>query len=490
MSESPEAGPASAAPQPRPAPTPEQPPARSGKRPPHERRRGTAPPAAPEPCDTAEPQAPPDTRTGGAAPGGAPPPPARAAHLDCTAGVAGDMLLAALVDAGADPRVVADAVAALGVPGLTVRTRPARRGGFACLRAHVDRPSVPDRSRHLPEVLALLAEAPLAPEVARCARRVFELLAEAEAQAHGTTPERVHFHEVGAHDALADVVGCAAALADLGLLAPNAEVTCSALAAGSGHVTGAHGRMPVPVPAVLGIAARHGLALAAGELTGERTTPTGAALVGAVARPGPMVAMTVRAVGVGGGHRDTPEGPNITRVVVGEALAVPSAAVSGEVVVVESTVDDLDPRLWPSVLEALRAAGAWDCWTVGTVGRRGRPGRLVTALCAAEVRPAVTDVLLRHTTTLGVRWSTQRRTTLPRRVTTVAVGPPGREQYVPVKIADVPGGEVTVQPELAEAERAARALGWPVRQVCAAAISGYLREPPARAVPRQPPGHT
>ncbi|MFT2015354.1 nickel pincer cofactor biosynthesis protein LarC [Streptomyces sp. 796.1] len=409
--------------------------------------------------------------------------------MDCTAGVAGDMLLAALLDAGATLHTVTEAVASLEVPGLAVRAERARRGGLACLRVEVERPAVADRSRHLSDVLALLAAAPLEPAAARYARRVFELLAAAEATAHGTTPDQVHFHEVGAYDALADVVGCAAALAELGLLAPRAVVTCSALAAGHGQVTGAHGTMPVPVPAVLDIAARRGLTLAAGELPGERTTPTGAALVAALAEPGPMPAMTVRAVGVGGGRRDCPLRPNITRVVLGRAVgAAPEAAAHGEVVVVESTVDDLDPRLWPSVLEAVRAAGAWDCWTTGTVGRHGRPGRLLTALCAAEVRPAVADALLRHTTTLGVRWSVQERTTLPRRAATVRVGPPGREQQVPVKIAEVPGGELTVQPELAEAERAARALGWPVRQVCAAAVSGYLRERPARAVPRQPPG--
>lgn len=416
--------------------------------------------------------------------------PPHAAHLDCTAGVAGDMLLAALLDAGANAHAVADAVASLGVPGLAVRTRPARRAGLACLRVHVDRPATPDRSRHLSDVLALLDGARLAPGAARYARQVFRLLADTEAQVHGTTPEQVHFHEVGAYDALADVVGCAAALADLGLLAPGAVVSCSPLAAGHGQVTSAHGRMPVPVPAVLDIAARHGLALTAGELPGERTTPTGAALVASVAAPGPVPAMTVRAVGVGGGRKDTRQCPNITRVVLGAALDLPPATVQGEVVVVESTVDDLDPRLWPSVLDALRAAGAWDCWTTGTIGRHGRPGRLVTALCAAEVRPAVTDALLRHTTTLGVRWCSQQRTTLPRRASTVSVGPPGQQQPVPVKVAEVPGGEVTVQPELADAERAARALGWPVRQVCAAAISGYLRERPARAVPRQPPGDT
>jgi pyridinium-3,5-bisthiocarboxylic acid mononucleotide nickel chelatase len=140
--------------------------------------------------------------------------------------------------------------------------------------------------------------------------------------------------------------------------------------------------------------------------------------------------------------------------------------------VVESTVDDLDPRLWPSVLLAVREAGAWDCWTTDTVGRHGRPGRLVTALCSEEVRPAVAEALFRHTTTLGVRWSVHRRLTLPRRSVTVPVGPPGLEQEVVVKVAEAPGGSTTVQPELGDAERAARALGWPVRAVCEAAASG------------------
>lgn len=151
----------------------------------------------------------------------------------------------------------------------------------------------------------------------------------------------------------------------------------------------------------------------------------------------------------------------------------------------ESTVDDLDPRLWPSVLAALRAAGAWDCWTTETVGRHGRPGRVVTALCAAEVRPAVADALFRHTTTLGVRWSAHRRLMLPRQSAVVAVGPPGAEQQVTVKVADGPGGALTVQPELAEAEAAAAALGWPVRAVCEAAAVRYRGD---LAVPRPATG--
>lgn len=412
-----------------------------------------------------------------------------AAHLDCTAGVAGDMLLGALLDAGARLAAVRDAVAALKVDGLDVSVARERRGGFGCHRVTVHRPAVPDRHRHLADVLADIdraAGAGLAPAAADFAARVFRLLAEAEGKAHGTGADEVHFHEVGAFDALADVVGCAAALADLGLLAPGAAVTTSPLAAGSGEVDCAHGRMPVPVPAVLHLAAAGGLALTGGGLAGERTTPTGAALVAALATPGPLPDMAVRAVGTGGGRRDTPDRPNITRVVVGTRTA-PAAGgpAEGEVTVVESTVDDLDPRLWPSVLAALRAAGAWDCWTTETVGRHGRPGRVVTALCAAEVRPAVADALFRHTTTLGVRWSAHRRLMLPRRSAVVAVGPPGAEQQVTVKVAEGPGGALTVQPELAEAEAAAAALGWPVRAVCEAAAVHYRGD---LAVPRPATG--
>ncbi|WP_407563676.1 nickel pincer cofactor biosynthesis protein LarC [Streptomyces sp. 184] len=412
-----------------------------------------------------------------------------AAHLDCTAGVAGDMLLGALLDAGASLDAVRDAVAALKIDGLDVSVARDRRGGFGCNRVTVHRPAVPDHHRHLADVLADLDRAGLARDAADFAAGVFRLLAEAEGKAHGTGADAVHFHEVGAFDALADVVGCAAALADLGLLAPGAAVTCSPLAAGSGEVDCAHGRMPVPVPAVLHLAAAGGLALTGGALAGERTTPTGAALVAALATSGPLPDMTVRAVGTGGGSRDTPDRPNITRVVVG-TLAAPAALrggdpAEGEVTVVESTVDDLDPRLWPSVLAALRAAGAWDCWTTETVGRHGRPGRVVTALCAEEVRPAVADALFRHTTTLGVRWSARRRLMLPRHSAVVAVGPPGAEQQVTVKVADGPGGALTVQPELAEAETAAAALGWPVRAVCEAAAVRYRGD---LAVPRPATG--
>jgi pyridinium-3,5-bisthiocarboxylic acid mononucleotide nickel chelatase len=398
-----------------------------------------------------------------------------AAYIDATAGVAGDMLLAALVDAGADVERVRGAIASLGVPGLGLRTETGRRGGFACLRAVITVPTATDRERHLADVLGHVGASNLGPAGKDLAARVFRLLAEAEGAVHGEPPEEVHFHEVGAFDSLADVVGAAAALEDLGLLRPGAVVGCSALAAGSGFVTTRHGRLPVPAPAVLHIAAAAGLDLASGDLTGERTTPTGAALVAAAATPGGFPAMTVRAVGTGGGARDTPDRPNITRVVIGAPGAERDLR-EGDVTVVESTVDDLDPRLWPSVLQAVRAAGAWDCWCTPIVGRHGRPGQVLTALCAEPVHGAVAAAIFAHTGTLGVRWSRMNRLTAARTSVKVEVGPPGSSQVVTVKVAeaaDGPTGFGTATAELAEAEAAALALSWPVRAVCEAAVAQY-----------------
>lgn len=411
------------------------------------------------------------------------------AFVDATAGVAGDMLLGALLDAGADLDRVRDAVGSLGVPGLSVEVRRERRGGFACVRVEVGTPGVADRERRLPDVLAHVGDARLSPPERRLASDVFTVLARAEGAVHGIEPDRVHFHEVGAFDALADVVGVAAACGSLGLLDEGAATWCSPLAVGSGTVRSAHGRrLPVPAPAVLRIAADAGLELSGGDLDGERTTPTGAALLAALATLGPLPAQRVGGVGVGGGRRDPTDRPNITRVVLGRA-ANRSMRTHGrdEVLVVESTVDDLDPRLWPSVLTAVRAAGAWDCWTTSIVGRHGRPGQVLAAVCPEAARDAVVQAVFRHTSTFGVRWSRWERVTATRRAVRVEVGPPGATQVVTVKVAEPYGnhsdgaydivtasGSLPVAtPELAEAEAAAVALGWPVRAVCEAALAAF-----------------
>jgi len=395
------------------------------------------------------------------------------------------MLLGALLDAGADLAAVRTAVGSLGVPGLDVTVEQTRRCGLRCARAVVTTPAAGQPTRGLAEVLAVIEAARLGAAAARVAAGTFRLLADAEAAVHGIPAERVHFHEVGAADALADVVGTAVAAEQLGLLADDALLTCSALAAGGGTARAGHGTIPIPAPAVLRIVADRGLPLTGGDLPGERTTPTGAALVATLATPGPLPSMTVEAVGSGAGHQDGPERPNITRLVVGRRSgsgSAPGPVPAEPVTVVETTVDDLGPELWPGVLLAVRAAGAWDCWTTATVGRHGRPGQVLTALCAEQVRPVVVDALFRHSTTLGVRWALWQRTTLPRIAVPVSVGPPGAEQEITVKVAAGPGGQQTAKPELADAERVARALGWPVRRVCEAALSAYHRDHPAGAL--------
>jgi uncharacterized protein (TIGR00299 family) protein len=387
------------------------------------------------------------------------------------------MLLGALLDAGADLAAVRAAVRSLGIPGLDIGVQRTRRCGLACAQAQVIGPVADQPKRGLAEVLAAIDSARLATAAARMATGTFRLLADAEAAVHGIPAGSAHFHDVGAADALADVVGTAVAAEQLGLLADDAVVTCSALAAGSGTVRSGHGTVPVPAPAVLKIVADRGLSLTGGELTGERTTPTGAALVAVLATPGPLPPMTIDALGSGAGTRDSPEQPNITRLVLGQRTGFePGFSPTQAVTVVEATVDDLEPELWPGVLRAVRAAGAWDCWTTPTIGRHGRPGQVLTALCAEQIRPAVVDAVFQHSTSLGVRWTRWQRATLPRIAVQVPVGPPENQHRIAVKVAVGPGGHQTAKPELAEAERIAQVLGWPVRRVCEAAKAAYARE--------------
>lgn len=387
------------------------------------------------------------------------------AFVDATAGVAGDMLLAALLDAGADFEAVAAAVCSLDVPGLDIMVEHGRRGGFGCRLVTVSAPSRIDHERHLADVLELVARSKLSERGMSTATEVFALLAEVEATVHGLPSSQVHFHEVGAHDSLADVVGAVQAFESLGLLDDGADVRFSSLATGSGTVATEHGPLGVPAPAVVGIAARFGLSLTGTELIGERTTPTGAAVLAVVGRQLPMRPMTVRANGVGGGWHDFTDCPNITRVVVGQPTEKTVTCAADDVLVIEATVDDLDPQLWPSVLAALRAAGAWDCWTESVTGRHGRPAQIVSALCPPPLREAVTAAVFRHTTSIGVRWSAWQRSTLPRRNVQVTVAGGHTVCPVTVKVSGPIDGLHTVKAELRDAELAATALGWPVREV-------------------------
>jgi pyridinium-3,5-bisthiocarboxylic acid mononucleotide nickel chelatase len=393
-----------------------------------------------------------------------------AAWIDASAGAAGDMLLAALIDAGADQAAVSAAVARLSAATgeqLTVHLTSVRRHGLRAARAVVQGgPSQVQRG--LAEVLELISAASLPGVAAEFAIRVFGLLADAEAQVHGVAAERVTFHEVGALDSLADVIGSAVALDSLGLLAADAAVTVSSVGLGSGSVATAHGPLPVPVPAVVRLLADAGAPMHAGPGPGhgELCTPTGAALLAALAAGwGPMPPMTVRSAGSGAGSRDPASHANIIRVLVGASAGRAPALESAALRLVESTVDDLDPRLWPDALDALQTAGAIDCWLTPVLMRTGRPGQVVTALTQADTLDSVVHALLRVTTTLGVRVSEVSRLALPRDQIEVQVG----GQPVRVKRGWLDGAAVTVQPEFADARAAAGVLGIPIADVLDAA---------------------
>ncbi|MET8853901.1 nickel pincer cofactor biosynthesis protein LarC [Amycolatopsis sp. NPDC004625] len=379
--------------------------------------------------------------------------------IDAGNGCAGDMLLAALVDAGADFDSVLAGLARLRLDDVRLTGQVVRRHGLRARQVVVEAPET-RHARHLPEILELIGSAGLPATAERFATDVFGRLAEAEAAVHGIEPARVHFHEVGALDAIVDIVGCALGLDALGLLA--APVTVSPIAVGGGTVTAAHGRLTVPPPAVLELLTAAGAPVAAHPAARELCTPTGAALLVTLAAGyGPMPACVPVRVGVGAGTADPPGHANVVRVVVGSAAAPAPAWVSTAMTVVETTVDDLDPRLWPEILATLRGAGAADAWCTPVTAPKGRPGVVLTALSADDRVDGVCAAIFAHTSTLGVRLSPVERRALPRDSVTVDY----RGTPVSVKRGYLNGEVVTTQPEYEEVKAAAEASGQPLRRV-------------------------
>ena len=429
----------------------------------------------------------------------------RHAYIDATAGIAGDMLLAALVDAGADLDEIQRVLDAL-IPG-SVRLVSSRvdRGGQRAVKVDVEVLVEDPPHRTWSSIRALLEEARGRDDVPGrtldLALAVFGRLAEAEGATHGVPADEVHFHEVGALDSLADVIGACEAWRQLGI----AEGTGSVLAVGSGRIRAAHGDIPVPVPAVARLAL--GWPTVAGEILpprghghshdhhhadadadaalpaharggphehggrsvpagvapgiGELATPTGVALLrGLAASAGPQPMMTTEALGVGAGTKDTPGRPNVVRVLVGrphgdglppDAHATPTAALQ-----LEANVDDLDPRLWPRVIEELLETGALDAWLVPISMKHGRPAVTVHALVREGSEDAAATLLMDRTGPLGVRRHRVERVIRTREFTEVEV----RGHRIAVKIArDQDGAVVRREPEFRDVAAAAWALG-------------------------------
>ncbi|HET9760539.1 MAG TPA: nickel pincer cofactor biosynthesis protein LarC [Nocardioidaceae bacterium] len=388
--------------------------------------------------------------------------------VDASSGASGDMLLGALLGAGVPVDVVGRAVLAVAAaagaqPGdVSVEAGTATRNGFAATRAHV---RVADSVTHRTwrDVREALRIAAVDDAVRLRATTTFERLAVAEAAVHGTSPDDVHFHEVGALDAIADVVGVCAGLEHLGLEA----LVVSPVAVGSGRVHGAHGEMPVPPPAVAELL--RGVPSYAGPGDRELCTPTGAALLTANATSyGPQPPMTVDRIGVGAGGRDPATHANVVRLFVGEPAVSVTNDVGGTApLLLECNVDDLDPRVWPSVIAALLEAGASDAWLTPILMKKGRPAHTLSVLVAADRAPAVRTVVFRHTSTIGLREQAIGKTALDRAMRTVEVD----GFVVHVKIALHEGRVVNAQPEYDDVARAAATTGRPVKEVLADAVA-------------------
>jgi uncharacterized protein (TIGR00299 family) protein len=394
-------------------------------------------------------------------------------HLEPTSGIAGDMTVAALVDVGVPAKVVTDAVAAMGVRGLRMRFERRRRGGFVGRGFVVTWPHGHDHDhgdhdhdhhhahdhRDYAEVKRLLARARLDADARALAADIFERIARVEAALHGTRVDRVAFHEVGAYDSIADVVGTAAAIA---WLAP-ASIGSLPPVVGTGRVRTAHGPLAVPAPATAALL-RGVPILSEGE--GELTTPTGAAIVAAVVDAfGPPPPLALAAVGYGAGTRELDDRPNVLRVLLGAPLGAADAPAAPEIVRVEANLDDMSPQLVAPLLEALLAAGAVDAWSAPIVMKKGRPALEVTALAPPAALADVERAFFRNSTTLGVRTQPMARAVLARAFERVAT-PWGD---VRVKVGALEGEVMGAQPEFEDCRRLAAKAGVPVRAVLDAA---------------------
>ena len=423
---------------------------------------------------------------------------ARVGWLDLSCGVSGDMLLGSLVDAGVALELLAEAVGSLRLP-VRLRAETVTRAGLRALHVTVDtggtesgtgtRPTGTGPTRTWGSIRDLLGDAPLKPSVRAGAVRTFAALADAEAGVHGVAPDDVVFHELGGLDALADVVGVCAGFDALGL----AGLTASRLALGGGATgtTGttdrptpagtdpaaarhaSHAVLPVPAPAVLALLRAAGAPAAGGPVDVELCTPTGAALVTSLASGyGPLPPVVVEAVGTGAGSLDLPGRPNVVRLVVGSVEEHPAEAA----ILLETNVDDLDPRAWPSVLAALLGTGASDAWITPILMKKGRPAHTLSVLSPADQVAQVRRTMYEQTTTLGIREVTVAKHALRRDSVTVEVD----GQEIRVKTGELPdGSRVNAMPEWEDVVRAARLLNRPVKSVLAAA-QGW-----AAALPRR-----
>jgi uncharacterized protein (TIGR00299 family) protein len=384
----------------------------------------------------------------------------RSAHFDCFSGISGDMTLAALIDAGVDAAAIRQGIGSLELP-ITLEVEKVRKGGFAATSVRIEAPEEHSH-RGLPQIEEILQRGRLTPRQRDLALRIFRRLAQAEAAAHGLPLEKIHFHEVGALDSIADIVGAAIGLDLLGV----DRFTSRSVPTGSGMVQCAHGLMPIPAPGTAELL--KGVPLAASSLKAELTTPTGAAILTTVVQQWiEQPVMTIERIGHGAGRREFVEQPNLLRLFVGTA-ATPIE--SDQIWVLETNLDDLPAEVIGYCYELLLAAGALDVFSTPIFMKKNRPGVLLSVLAPEGVLSAVEEILFRETTTFGIRRYLVNRHKLNRQSCTVSTpwGP------VQGKLGWQEGRPPVFSPEYEACARVARQNGLALREVYVQAQRAYL----------------
>jgi hypothetical protein len=385
------------------------------------------------------------------------------AYFDCFSGISGDMTLGALVDAGLSLEVLRAELAKLSLSGYTLSSEKVRRSGLSATKVHVVLDDKKQPARHLSDIQKIINGSSLSPVIQQKSLAIFHRLAEVEAKVHGTTPDRVHFHEVGAVDALVDIVGTVIGLERLGIT----EIIGSPVNVGSGTVHTAHGKLPVPAPATVELL--RNIPLYSSAITFELTTPTGAALISTLASSfGPLPQMKVRSIAYGAGNKDLPGQPNVLRLMIGELLPMYDEDTS---TLIETNIDDMNPQLYDHLIEKLLAQGAQDVYLTPIIMKKGRPGILLSILTNRLQSDAMLDILFRETTSIGVRIGETGRKKLQREVRQVETA----YGTVRVKVSRRGDEIMTVTPEYDDCRRIADVKKVSVKEVMESAKRSFHR---------------
>jgi len=389
------------------------------------------------------------------------------AYFDCFSGISGDMTLGALVDAGLPIEVLRSELAKLNLSGYTLSSEKVKRSGLAATKVHVILDKKEQPARHLSDIQKIINSSALSPAVKQKSLSIFQRLAEVEAKVHGTTPDKVHFHEVGAVDAIVDIVGSVIGLEHLGIT----EIIGSPLNVGSGTVHTAHGKLPVPAPATAELLKN--IPLYSSSITFELTTPTGAAIISTLASSfGPLPQMAINRIAYGAGNKDIPGQPNVLRLMIGEPV---SAYEEDTSIVIESNIDDMNPQIYGHLIDTLMAKGAHDVYLTPILMKKGRPAILLSVLTDKAKSTEILDTIFRETTSIGVRIQEVGRKKLSREVREVETS----YGKVRIKISKRGDEVLTVTPEYEDCKKLAEEKRVPLKTVMdeAKASAASRKEP-------------